>query len=183
MELFGRFSVLARRVVVRAVDHARALGEARVGAEHVLLALVSEDGPFSGTLRGAGLTPQAVGARLTGGKPLPPAPEGPREPLGPEEVADLQRRLRGQGLPRQRILQLVDQIQRERTGLLELDETAKQILEEAVLRAEERVGTGHVLSALLSEPSLPLLEIFDAVGVDPESLQRLVKEAWHDDPA
>ena len=62
--MFERFTGDARGVVVAAQEYARRRGERFVGAGHLLLSIVSADGPVSELLREAGLTPAEVAGAL-----------------------------------------------------------------------------------------------------------------------
>ena len=63
--MFERFTQEARRAVVGAQTEARSLGHGWIGTEHLLLAVLAEDGsPVADALRRVGLTPENVRAEV-----------------------------------------------------------------------------------------------------------------------
>jgi ClpA/ClpB-like protein len=58
--MFERFTVEARDVVRLASEHARRLGHRYIGAEHLLLGVVTVGQPASAVLRAHGVTPELV---------------------------------------------------------------------------------------------------------------------------
>jgi Clp amino terminal domain, pathogenicity island component len=73
--MFERFTGQARQVVVQAQHQARRFGHNYIGPEHLLLALITADGPASALLRDLGLTPERTEAefiRMTHSHPTDP---------------------------------------------------------------------------------------------------------------
>ena len=62
--MFERFTAGARAVVVQAQEHARRLGHAYIGCEHLLLAAASAGEPAAAALREQGVTPEGVEAEI-----------------------------------------------------------------------------------------------------------------------
>jgi ATP-dependent Clp protease ATP-binding subunit ClpA len=62
--MFERFTGGARAVVVQAQGHARRLGHAYIGCEHLLLAAASASEPAGAALREHGVTPEGVEAEI-----------------------------------------------------------------------------------------------------------------------
>lgn len=60
--MFARFTGQAREIVIQAQAQARRLDHGYIGCEHLLLSVVGSDSPAGETLRGLGLTPEAVEA-------------------------------------------------------------------------------------------------------------------------
>ncbi len=70
--MFERFSKDARAAVVGAQEEARTLGHARIGTEHLLLAVVGRTGaPGATTLARLGITPEACRAAIASTAPPP----------------------------------------------------------------------------------------------------------------
>ena len=63
--MFERFTADARAVVVTAQAEAEALNHRLVGTEHLLLALITQDGPTAGLLHAAGVDHTTVRAAVT----------------------------------------------------------------------------------------------------------------------
>lgn len=63
--MFERFSTTARRTVILAQEEARMLNHDYVGTEHLLLALVSDEGHASNVLEALGLTSETARTTVT----------------------------------------------------------------------------------------------------------------------
>ena len=148
--MFERFTESARSVVVRAQHEADGLGHNYLGTEHLLLGLVSDEGPPGRALRALGLSCDRLRGKtecLLGDSP----------PVGSEALAMI-------GIDLDEVRRRVEAafgpgaLERTRTGKRLCRERpltcrAKKALElslrEALARGEGRVGSEHVLLALL----------------------------------
>ena len=65
--MFERFAATARQAVADARQEAAWAGQDRIGSEHVLLGLLREPGPAADALTAAGVTVEALRARLPRG--------------------------------------------------------------------------------------------------------------------
>ena len=181
--MFERFTEEARAVVVDAQFHARRLSHGCLGCEHLLLALASTNGQVGPTLRGLGITTQAVEAttlRLVG-----PCMSLDREALAAIGI-DLD-------IVREKIeasfgLNALDPPRRRRRwgrraacdtptgyGALPLTRLAKKCLElslhEAVALRHRAIGSQHIALALTAMTDGLAPQLLSALGTSPSLLR------------
>lgn len=164
--MFERFSHEAREIVVTAMAEAETRGDSRVGTEHLLIAVAGVSFPFDRSLLG----------------PLDVGPAGIREQLDridseslaavgvdPELLDPALRALSG-GAPTR---------SRRHTPFTN---GAKAILvgslRETIRQGGRRIGTEHVLLALLAVPRGDLTEkVFAGLGADPVEIRTGIQAA------
>ena len=154
--MFERFTRDARQVVVDAREWARELRHRVVGTEHLLLALAGQEFGAGALLRDAGVTPEAVRARLEASFGSGALDLG--EPAAP-------RRLFGRGRP---------------GGIFA--PRAKKVLElslrEALRLRHNAIGTEHLLLGLLREGQGLAVRIMVDIGADLQALRRAADESF-----
>ncbi|WP_067974448.1 Clp protease N-terminal domain-containing protein [Nocardiopsis trehalosi] len=144
--MFERFAADARRAATGAQQEARRLHHPRIGPEHLLLALLAEDGDGGRTLRAHGAAPEALRAAVARTASPPAGPPRPR----------LLRRALPRHLP----------FTRDARRALELS------LRAAAARGHRTITSGHVLSGVLAAaPDGTAARALTAAGVDLTALR------------
>jgi ATP-dependent Clp protease ATP-binding subunit ClpA len=180
--MFERFTRQARAVVVGAQRHAETLRHPGIGTEHLLLALVDDEGGAGAVLRAAGLTPQrtrdGIQRRLG-------TTSDPLAALGEEDAAAL----RAIGIDLEAVRAKVEDIfgpgslqpppkpERRRTwGGLPFTRRAKKVIElslrEAIALRDTTIGSEHILLGLLRDGGGLAAEVLADEGLDAAALRR-----------
>ncbi|MFC6595615.1 Clp protease N-terminal domain-containing protein [Kitasatospora paranensis] len=174
--MFERFTARARQAVTRAQAEARELGAERIGAEHLLLALLADaEDPVAVLLAGGGLDHAAARedlVRLAAG-----AVDG--------------RALAAIGVDLDAVREAVESVFGEgalgRPAAAErgprrratFSGPAKKVLElslrEALRLRQKEIGTGHLLLGLLRAEDGTVTEVLAAHGIDREQLRSEVE--------
>jgi ATP-dependent Clp protease ATP-binding subunit ClpA len=170
--MFERFTARARQAVTRAQTEARELGAERIGAEHLLLALLADpEDPVVVLLAGGGLDHAAARADLLRsaagtvdgqalaaiGVDLDAVREAVEAAFGegalgrPAAAERGSRRRAAFSGPARKVLELS--------------------LREALRLRQKEIGTGHLLLGLLRAEDATVTEVFAAHGIDPERLR------------
>jgi ATP-dependent Clp protease ATP-binding subunit ClpA len=177
--MFERFTSEARQIVVGAQDEARRLHHGRIGTEHLLLALLAQEGSTSAAvLARHGLTHDAVAesvraytsddsldaeALTTLGIDLDAVRGRVEETFGPGALD----RPRSQG--------------REPAGHIPFTPRAKKVLElslrEAIALKQKSIADGHIALGVLREGEGLAMKVLADQGVDREALRRDVRTA------
>jgi hypothetical protein len=164
--MFERFSQEARQIVITALAEAEARGDSRVGTEHFLVAVAGVDFPFDRTLLGP-LDIGSVGIR----DQLDRIDSDSLASVGvdPELLEPALRALGRPGTPNSR-------------RHLPFTHGAKAILvgslRETINRGGRRIGTEHVLLALLAvPPEDPVTRVFAGLGADPSEIRAGIEAA------
>jgi ATP-dependent Clp protease ATP-binding subunit ClpA len=183
--VFERFHQDARRAVVRAKGEAVRAGQARIGCEHLLLALLAEPGPAAAALTAAGLEPASLRDRLPRGDRAEP------DPLDADALASVgidldQVRRAAEATFGPGALERASHARARTPGLMPLTAEAKKALELALravrqLRHREISG-GHLLIGIIDQGhnrALGLLadSAIDAAGLRTDVLSRLATAA------
>jgi ATP-dependent Clp protease ATP-binding subunit ClpA len=173
--MFERFSEGARDVVVRAQQEADTLGHNYLGTEHLLLALVEDDGAAGTALRSLGLSDADLRARTR-------SVLGETSRLDADALATL-------GIDLDRVRDRVEAtfgpgaLERTRAGKRfcggrPFTPKAKKVLElslrEALQRGDRRVGSEHVLLGLLREPKGLAVKLLEQGGVGADAVRAAV---------
>lgn len=182
--MFERFTKGARAVVVDAQAQARTTKSPQIGAEHLLLGILSEEvGPAGAVLAGAGVTTEGATRRIAEhSDALTDDDAAALESIGIDldEVRRTVEETFGEGA-------LDSQAQPERkgwfarkTGHIPFTKDAKKSIElslrEAIARKDDSIGTEHILLGLLRGAGGVTHEILEAeVGI-PEIRRRLLAE-------
>jgi ATP-dependent Clp protease ATP-binding subunit ClpA len=171
--MFERFTQDARQAVILAQEEARRLHHTFVGTEHLLLALLDQDGkPAAEALRAHGLEITDLRARIL--RYVGSGEEG----LDPEALAtigiDLDQVRRateasfGQGA-------LAPKSRRRPSGHIPFSSRAKKVLElslrEALRLKHNHIGSGHILLGLIREGEGLAARVLVDAGVDLEDLR------------
>jgi len=183
--MFERFTEAARGVVVGAQDCAREFRHTQIGAEHLLLGVLSDEtGVAAQVLRGLNVDPSAVRDKVrsinspdsealkTIGIDLDAVRQRAEETFGAGALARPRRQRRG--LFGHRFSE---------GGHLPFTREAKSALEkslhEAVALRHTYIGTEHLLLGLLAALPGTALRLLRSVGVtdDPSSIRQLVLES------
>ncbi|MEW2076720.1 Clp protease N-terminal domain-containing protein [Streptomyces sp. NPDC012403] len=178
--MFERFTKDARDVVKGAVEHAEGTGAERVGAEHLLLALLDREGSrasFALAALGAGERRESVRAALG---------EARRRAGLTQAETDA---LAGLGIDVSEIVARVEETHGtgalsghrkaggRRSGHRPFDRAAKDVLTGALRAAtalrDRRIGDEHILLALTARPGVPA-EVLADHGVTYESVTRVL---------
>lgn len=182
--MFERFSQSARDVVVGAQAQARNLGHAEIGAEHVLLAVVAQQGELgSRVLVGLGLRPDQLtrdvatlgtadaDALRTLGVDLDAVRRQAEASFGPGAL-DRPRPGR-KGLFRRRTGQVG-------SGHLRFNDSAKRALEQslhcALAMRHHHIGSEHVLLGLLASDQDPAARVLRRHGLEPADVRARILE-------
>ena len=192
--MFERFTNAARAVVVEAQEQARRLGHRAIETEHLLLALLAQDGRPAALLRDAGVTSEfaeAVTIRVRGGTPrgvtdanalraigidIDEVRARIEENFGPIEFMETPEPPRRRfGWRRRRRPSRPPMI----SGHLPFVPRSKKILELSLreaLRLNHRfIGEEHILLGLLREGEGLAAMILAEAGVDPAHLRRQIE--------
>ena len=193
--MFERFTASARSVIVGSRREAQALHHSYIGTEHMLLALLTEEGTVAyGVLHAAGVDAAAVRAevaRLVGsaakllsdedaaalrtvGIDLDTVLARIEESFGPDALATPGLRRRPDG-PRRGLL-------RRRSGhRFRFTRRSKQVLElslrEASRLGHNYIGTEHILLGLLREGDGLAVKILTDAGLTPADLRAATLDA------
>jgi ATP-dependent Clp protease ATP-binding subunit ClpA len=154
--VFERFTKAGSNTTSRALDAARRLGAEQVEPEHLLLALAEGDAdPAARALHEIGVDGDAVAEAIE---------------------QDLVAALEAVGVPASVLASTPVRPRGDRPGF---SAQAKRALElavrEALRRGDRRIGTEHVLLALLRRPGLVGGRVLARLGVDCERLAALVQ--------
>jgi ATP-dependent Clp protease ATP-binding subunit ClpA len=170
--MFERFTQPAREVTVSAQAEARRLGHSRIGAEHLLLALVTTgDGGLGGEIvRGLGVTAESVEAEI--------AKADRRGGLGPTDAEALE----AIGISLDEVSRRIEEsfgpgaLRAGREGRrrrhIPFGDDAKKVLErslrEALKLKHNYIGTEHILLALSADRGLAggILETLGAAPLE-----------------
>ncbi|MFG2000286.1 Clp protease N-terminal domain-containing protein [Spirillospora sp. NPDC048911] len=174
--MFERFTQEARNAVTGAQQEARELGHGRIGPEHVLLALLANDGPAAAAMRAQGLeltAMRATVARL--------AAETSGDPLDPEALRTL-------GIDLDAVREATEQTFGE--GALDappgrfrgsgkrhlpFSPPAKKSLELSLRQAlrlkHNHIGAGHVLLGILQDRDSRAVRVLVESGADLDALR------------
>jgi len=167
--MFERFTDEARQAVIAAQQQAAALRHTRIGAEHLMLAVLERDTPGSRVLRGLGVDPAAVAAQVPAREV---ADAVALEAVG-IDLAEVRRRVEetfGPGAlgrePSRR-----GWFRRGRLRHIPFTPAAKKTLEsslrEAIGLGHRYIGTEHLVLGMLVEPSGVVRQILGRTGVSP----------------
>ena len=185
--MFERFTQQARAVVVGAQRHAEAMRHPAIGTEHLLLALLDDEGGAGTVLRAAGLTPRRAREDILlhlG------TPEDPLAALGEEDAAAL----RAIGIDLEAVRAKVEDIfgpgslrpppaqtRRVRFGGRPFSRRAKKVIElslrEAIALRHGSIGSEHILLGLIREGDGLAAKVLADEGVDLAALRRDTVEA------
>jgi ATP-dependent Clp protease ATP-binding subunit ClpA len=164
--MFERFSKEAREIVAAALAEAEARGDNRVGSEHLLIAVAGVDFPFNRSLLGS-LDVGRAGIR----KQLDQIDSDSLASVGvdPELLEPALRSLGGS-------------VSRNARRHRPFTQSAKAILigslRETIKRGGRRIGTEHVLLAVLSvPPEDPAARVFADLGADPREIRSDIEAA------
>ena len=177
--MFERFTEAARRAVIDAQEHARALGAEEVGAEHLLLALAAGDGTVAAAvLAGAGADAVTLEQHLRaqGGDD-----EEALRALG-IDLGTVRRHAEatfGSGAldrpspaPRGFLDRLLG------SGHVRFGAAAKEALEnslrEAIALQHRQLGAEHVLLGLLTSDRAPAAHLLRRAGAEPAAVRTAV---------
>jgi ATP-dependent Clp protease ATP-binding subunit ClpA len=185
--MFERFTAAARGAVVSAQTHAREFGHREIGAEHVLLGvLTDEHGVAAQVLRDLGVDLAAVRSEVQGAKSLgsPDAEALKAIGIDLEAVRRQAEEAFGPGA--------LNRPRRQRTGLfrhrysdqghIPFKAEAKSALEHSLRAAlslgHNYIGTEHILLGLLATQRGTTLDLLRRVGLeaDEETIRRRVSE-------
>lgn len=177
--MFERFTKQARSVVVGAQEQARALGHHEIVAEHLLLAVLTEEGTaWSDVLRDCGVERAALVGELA---TLGDADAHALRALGVDldavrrqaEAAfgagalDRPRRRRRTGIFRRQTVWM--------GGHLPFADSAKQALEQSLRQAlalqHRHIGVEHVLLGLLADDQTSASRTLKGLGVEPATVR------------
>jgi ATP-dependent Clp protease ATP-binding subunit ClpA len=173
--MFERFTTAARRTVVGAQDEARRLHQNRVGTEHLLLALLAQEGSTSASvLARHGLTHdsvvESVAARI-GGDVLD-ADALTTLGIDLEAVRSSVEATFGPGALDGDRGRTVDQP----SGRIPFSPRAKKVLElslrEAIALKSKSIADGHIALGLLREGDGLAMKVLHDRGIDPADLRR-----------
>ena len=170
--MFERFTREARQTVVQAQAEAAALSHARIGTEHLLLALVGLATPTSAVLARHGLTRDAVLESVSGlvgdldaealttlGIDLEAVRERVESAFGPGALDDPARRSGATA-----------------AGHVPFGPRAKKVLElalrEALALKHRHISDGHIALGLLREGGGLAMKVLHDRGIDPVDLRR-----------
>ncbi|GAA4149350.1 Clp protease N-terminal domain-containing protein [Actinomadura keratinilytica] len=168
--MFERFTKDARAVVTLAQQEAvQELGHQHIGPEHLLLALVQDDGPAGRALRAQGLDARELRARLArtaaGGDPLDP--EALRT-IGID--LDAVRRATEEAFGEGALDAPPGRWRRGKRMHVPFNKGARKALElslrHAISLKRNHIGAGHVLLGVLHDRDSPAVWILKTSGVD-----------------
>ena len=183
--MFERFSKDARRLIIASIETANQAGAAKVGPEHLLLALAADDQSTGARiLAGYGVTAAALQAET---------PSIGRAGLTENEIAAL----RSVGVDAEEVFRRIEEVfgpealrapspeQRpRRRGRIggPLDQRAKKALElslrEAIALGHREIGTGHLLLGLLRNGlTEPMSTVLSERGVGYDGVRQQVTTA------
>jgi ATP-dependent Clp protease ATP-binding subunit ClpA len=169
--MFERFTSDARQTVVGAQIEARRLHDGRIGTQHLLLALLTQDTPTTAVLARHGLTHDAVAETIRGyggddldadalttlGIDLDAVRERVEATFGPGALDGTGRR-------------------DEPPGHIPFSPRAKKVLElalrEAIAGRSKSIRDGHIALGLLREGEGLAMKALHDRGVDPAALRR-----------
>ncbi len=185
--MFERFTTEAREVVLGAVEAAEGLGAARVGTEHLLLALLADPGPARRALSASGLTANGVREAIAADPSAGATDDGGPDPaalaaigIDFDEVRRAVERTFGPGAL-DRALGLDRSRGRRRrgpSGHRPFSKPAKRTLElalrEALARGDRHIGAEHILLGLTRTSGTGASRVLDRLGVDVTSLRQAV---------
>ncbi|MFD9124953.1 Clp protease N-terminal domain-containing protein [Kitasatospora sp. NPDC059571] len=174
--MFERFTGPARQAVTRAQGEARALGSDRIGAEHLLLAILSDPGdPVAVLLARSGVDHAA--ARADVGRRAAGTVDGPALAAIGVDLAAVREAVEsafGEGALERR--PPAERAPRRRPAF---SPGARKVLElalrEAIRLHQKEIATGHLLLGVLRAGEGPALDVLAAHGVDPAALRRDVE--------
>ena len=156
--MFERFTREARAVVVRAEAEATALGDDRIGTEHLLLA-ISADAGDGGVLRSLGVEPEALraaAAEAAAGRDAPGELDARALASIGIDLDEVRRRVEASFGPGA----LAPRRRRPRRGVLAphpFSRRAKQALElslrEALALGHKHIGADHILLGAIRDPA------------------------------
>jgi ATP-dependent Clp protease ATP-binding subunit ClpA len=196
--MFERFTKAARAVVIDAQGQARRLEHCAIGTEHLLLALLAQDGSSAMLLRDAGVTTDKANAtirRVLGAAPLGADDAAAlraigidldevrariEENFGPVDLTPPPTPARRRfGLRRNRQVDAQSPGQRPITGHIPFSRRAKKVLElslrEAVRLGHRYIGSEHILLGLLREGEGLAALILTEAGVDFVDLRQKIE--------
>jgi ATP-dependent Clp protease ATP-binding subunit ClpA len=170
--MFERFTEAARRVVVRAQEEARSLGQQEILAEHLLLSILAEtDSISAGVLRELGVQRARLVAELSAlstgddaalqaiGIDLAAVRDRAEAAFGPGAL-DRPRRRRPRGLLHRVV---------GTAGHLPFTQPAKRALEQSLRQAlalqHRAIGVDHLLLGLLADDHDPAARVLQRTGV------------------
>jgi ATP-dependent Clp protease ATP-binding subunit ClpA len=170
--MFERFTTEARQAVVGAQDEARRLHDGRIGTEHLLLALLTQDTPSAAVLARYGLTHDSVSQTIAGYRSAEDLDADALTTLGIDLDAVRDRveatfgpgALDGNGPPR------------EPGGRIPFSPRARKVLElalrEAIAMKSKVIRDGHIALGLLREGEGLAMKALHDRGVDTTELRR-----------
>ncbi len=169
--MFERFAHTARQAVADARQEAAWAGQDRIGSEHVLIGLLREPGPAAEALTDAGVTAEALRARL---------PRGDHETaagLDADALSTL-------GIDLDAVRRAADAafgpgaLDRARvpgSSRVQFSPDAKQTLagalREAVHRSQREITSGHLLLGILDQKRNGALTLLTETGTDIAALR------------
>jgi ATP-dependent Clp protease ATP-binding subunit ClpA len=192
--MFERFTQDARRAVVNAQDEARGLGHGWIGTEHLLIAVLGDEGsPVATALREVGLTPETVREEVR--RQLGPVDDGTALAGIGIDLDEVRRRVEdrfGPGALDEPCAQptrrgLLRRIGRRSPaaggwpvpgpGHIPFTRRAKKSLElalrEAMAARSREIHAGHLVLGLMREDGLAARAV-TSLGVPPETVRRRV---------
>lgn len=170
--MFERFTKPARETVVQAQAAARRLGDDRIGVEHLLLGLLTEEGVAASTLTGHGVTTEAVERELASRRA--PGRLGPAEAEALSAIGidldEIRRRVEesfGAGA--------LDRGTGRRHGHIPFTKQAKKALElglrEAIALRDNEIRTEHLLLGLTRAADEPAAGVLRSLQAPPETVR------------
>ena len=177
--MFERFTQDARQTVTRAQEEARGMRCRHIGTEHLLLALLAQEGtPAQRVLAAQGLTHEAAAAAVAGHLGPDELDAGALSTLGIDldAVRESVEAAFGKGA--------LDQPARRpcrdgaSRGHIPFTPRAKKVLElalrESLALKHRYIGSGHVLLGLLREGEGLAMKVLADHGIDPKTVRREV---------
>jgi ATP-dependent Clp protease ATP-binding subunit ClpA len=162
----------ADRYFRRGAEHARRLGQAYVGSEHVLLGLASDPAGEAAIVLGRlGVTSQQIEAEIRRDPGTPPPTA-----IDPQALATL-------GIDMNSVRARVDQqfgegaLERTRRGCWPVEPSLKRALAHAFDAAgRQPPGDEHVLTGLVAAKDSRAARVLRQLGVDEDALHRALRE-------
>ena len=184
--MFERFTDRARKAVTDAQVVARRLGHRRIGTEHLLLALLENDGIATQVLSGAGVTRAAVEREILAEVGRGPLGAGDAEALGAIgiDLDEVRRRVEASFGPGALHWHPDPRCRGERPrpgGHIPFTPRAKKVLElslrEALALKHRHIGTEHLLLGLIREGEGLAMLVLTRLGAAPQVLRARVLDA------
>jgi ATP-dependent Clp protease ATP-binding subunit ClpA len=172
--MFERFTTEARQTVVGAQHEARRLHHGRIGTEHLLLALLTQDTPSTAVMARHGLTHDSVSDTITGYRGGDDLDADALTTLGIDldAVRDRVEATFGPGALDAEPRRLAE----SPSGHIPFSPRAKKVLElslrEAIACKSKSIRDGHIALGLLREGGGLAMKALHDRGVDPVELRR-----------